>query len=82
MKMLVMAVTFILQMFYFKCYFYTLVCREIASVADVICSWKPTLNKVSCILHIVSSADPDQTPHNAASDQGIHCLFTKYSIKI
>ena len=23
-----------------------------------------------------NSADPDQTPHNAASDQGLHCLLT------
>ena len=25
------------------------VCRKIALVANVICLWKPTLNKVSCI---------------------------------
>ena len=23
-----------------------------------------------------NSADPDQTPHYAASDQGLHCLLT------
>ena len=23
-----------------------------------------------------NSGDPDQTPHNAASDQGLHCLLT------
>ena len=23
-----------------------------------------------------NSADPDQTPHNAESDQGLHCLLT------
>ena len=23
-----------------------------------------------------NSADPDQMPHNAASDQGLHCLLT------
>ena len=22
----------------------------------------------------IDSVDPDQTPHNAASDQGLHCL--------
>ena len=27
-------------------------------------------------------ADPDQTPHNAASDQGVHCLLTECSIRI
>ena len=43
---------FILQLFYI-CYFYTLVCRKIALVANVICLWKPTLNKVSCILRKV-----------------------------
>ena len=31
-----------------------LVCRKIALVANVICLWKPTLNKVSCILFLVS----------------------------
>ena len=24
---------------------------------------------------------PDQTPHNVASDQGLHCLLTGFSIK-
>ena len=28
------------------------------------------------------SADPDQTPHNAASDQDLHCLLIEFSIKI
>ena len=23
---------------------------------------------------LANCADPDQTPHNAASDQGLHCL--------
>ena len=27
------------------------------------------------------SADPDQMPHNVASDQGLHCLLTGFSIK-
>ena len=30
----------------------------------------------------VNNADPDQTPHNAASDQGIHGLLKKCSIEI
>ena len=28
-----------------------------------------------------NSADPDQTPHNVASDQDLHCLLTGFSIK-
>ena len=28
------------------------------------------------------SADPGQTPQNAASDQGLHCLLTELSIEI
>ena len=24
---------------------------------------------------MANSVDPDQTPHNAASDLGLHCLF-------
>ena len=35
--------------------FYTLVCRKIALVANVICLWKPTLNIFSCILYLVLS---------------------------
>ena len=29
-----------------------------------------------------NGADPDQMPHNMASDQGRHCLLTGFSIKI
>ena len=28
----------------------------------------------TCIRVKGNSADPDQTPHNVASDQGLHCL--------
>ena len=28
-----------------------------------------------------NSADQDQMPHNVASDQGLHCLLTEFSIK-
>ena len=28
--------------------------------------------------YLVNSADPDQMPQNAASDQGLHCLQTVY----
>ena len=27
------------------------------------------------------TVDPDRTPQNAASDQGLHCLYTNISIK-
>ena len=33
------------------------------------------------ILGDLGSVDPDQTPQNAASDQGLHCLHTGISIK-
>ena len=44
--------TSILQLYYI-CYFYTLVCPKIALEANDTCLWKPTLNKVSCILHLL-----------------------------
>ena len=28
-----------------------------------------------------NSADPDQTPHDVASDKGLQCLLTVFSIK-
>ena len=28
-----------------------------------------------------NSADPDQMPHKAASDQGLHCFLTKFNFK-
>ena len=31
------------------------------------------LTDISLTWDIGKSADPDQTPHNAASDQGLHC---------
>ena len=30
---------------------------------------------------IGNSADPDQMPHDVASDHGLHCLLTGFSIK-
>ena len=30
---------------------------------------------------LANNADPDQMPHNVASDQGLHCLLTGFSIK-
>ena len=31
-------------------------------------------SKYLYIQALVNSVDPDQTPHNAASDKGLHCL--------
>ena len=39
-------------------------------------SYLETFNRV-----IGNSADPNQMPHNVASDQGLHCLLTGFSIK-
>ena len=36
----------------------------------------------SFLWNIGNGADPDQTPQNAASDQGLHCLLLEFSIKI
>ena len=33
------------------------------------------------VLDTVNSAYPDQTPHNAASDQGLNCLLSDCYIK-
>ena len=30
---------------------------------------------------LANSADPDQMPHDVASDQGLHCLLTGFFIK-
>ena len=30
---------------------------------------------------LANNADPDQMPHNVASDQGLLCLLTGFSIK-
>ena len=35
----------------------------------------------TCKRFIANSADPDQMPHHVASDQGLHCLLTGFSIK-
>ena len=40
------------------------------------------ISLASFLLDIGNSADPDQTPRFAASDQGIHCLLTMYPIEI
>ena len=31
---------------------------------------------------LFAGANPDQTPQNAASDHGLHCLLTDYSVRI
>ena len=44
----------------------------------------PVLTHISLVSHFWdegNSADPDQSPQDAASDQGLHCLLTGISIK-
>ena len=41
----------------------------------LILTWKPVKGSLANI------ADPGQTPHYVASDQGLHCLLTGFSIK-
>ena len=60
-----------LELFYF-CYFYTLLCQKIAPVANAICLWKPTLNKVSCILYRRA-----QTLRHKAISSGTYGLYLK-----
>ena len=36
------------------------------------CCWE----SLKGVHSVANSADPDQMPHNAASDQGLHCLLT------
>ena len=46
---------------------------------------KIILTDISLVSHfwdLGRSADPDQTPQNAASDQGLHCLLAGISIQI
>ena len=38
-------------------------------------NWKPVKGSKA------NSADPDQTPHNVTSDEGLHCLLTGFSFK-
>ena len=40
------------------------------------------ISLASFLRDVANSADPDQTPQNTASDQGLHCLLTYCSIKI
>ena len=41
----------------------------------------PYKSRVLFVGYRQNSADPDQTPQNMASDQGLHCLLTVCSIK-
>ena len=36
--------------------------------------------KNCCLLYLTNSADTEQTPQNAASDQGLYWLLTEYYI--
>ena len=42
----------------------------------------PSLVKMPFYGTYANSGNPDQTPHYAASDQGLHCLLTEFSIEI
>ena len=42
---------------------------------------KITTDQISVLGYYANSADPGQTPPNAASDQGLHCLFTRISLE-
>ena len=39
----------------------------------------PYYSSVIFMGHLQNSVKPDQTPHNAASDPGLHCLLTDCS---
>ena len=43
--------------------------------------FKPNVTWKSVKGSLANSADPDQMPHNVASDHGLHCLLTEVSIK-
>ena len=53
----------------------------IIPVIQLINPFKPASYFKNCRTK-ANSADPDQTPHNVVSDQGLHCLLTECSIKI
>ena len=42
---------------------------------------QPLLDHIHHWGYYANSADPDQTPHNAPSDRGLHCLLTGISIQ-
>ena len=42
---------------------------------ELILTWKPVKGSSAY------SADPNQTPRDVASDLGLHCLLTGFSIK-
>ena len=42
---------------------------------------QPILTEKPVIWSKANSADPDKMPHNVASDQGLLCLLTRFSIK-
>ena len=62
--------------------FYTLVCRKIALVANVICLWKPTLNKVSCILYLVSNPKVKDHCHFTGKYRGAAHKYCNLKLKV
>ena len=46
-----------------------------------ILQYLPVLDQISVLGYNANSADPVQTPSNAAFDQGLHCLLTEISME-
>ena len=65
-----------------KCNNYYIITKRAATLKPslVILLYKPSVLFVGH--NYANSDDPNQTPQNAASDQGLHCLLTKWYIKI
>ena len=58
--------------------------RADAGVVPVTVASECPIKSVICktwIRTLANSADPDQTPQNAASDQGLHCLLKLQEVK-
>ena len=41
----------------------------------------PVSDQIALLRYFANSAGPVQTPQNAASDQGLHCLHTEMSME-
>ena len=62
-------------------YIYTHMKHQISwSSIKSYCQLLPILAHYPFCWIYANSADPDQTPPNVVSDQGLHCLFAKSSI--
>ena len=56
-------------------------CRRFLTCLKMYSSHQLTFNRPFCGTQ-ANNAEPDQTPQNAASDQGLHCLLAESYIKI